>query len=62
MRVRHDHLLMRLLGVATGVGFIGLGLAVNGASGGLAVALLLGGAGAAAIVASLIVVDPSRVW
>ncbi len=72
MRVRRDRLVTRALGVCLGIGFLVLGLvAVVGSRQGveaiagnraLGVGLALVVAGAAAIVASLTVADPNRIW
>lgn len=70
--MRSDHLLMRVLGVAVGVGFLVLGLvallggpgaadpAAAGRTRGLGVALLV--VGAVAVTASVIVRDPHGIW
>jgi hypothetical protein len=69
MRVGRGHLVTRVLGVCVGVGFLALGLfAVTGGTGagegdralGLGVALIA--AGAAAVVGSITVADPTRIW
>jgi hypothetical protein len=71
MRIGRGHLVTRVLGVCTGVGFLALGLfaltggqQLDGSAGdralGFGVALVV--AGIAAIVGSLTVVDPSRIW
>ena len=69
MRIGRGHLVTRVLGVCMGVGFLALGLFAvarsAGAAGGdrvlgLGVALIV--AGIAAVVGSLAVVDPSRIW
>jgi hypothetical protein len=69
MRVGRGHLVTRVLGVCMGVGFLVLGLfAVTGGTGagegaralGLAVALIV--VGTAAVVGSITVADPTRIW
>ncbi len=69
MRIGRGHLVTRVLGVCMGVGFLALGLfAVAGDAGGseggralgLGVALIV--VGTAAVVGSITVADPTRIW
>lgn len=71
MRRRGGHLVTRVLGVCAGVGFLALGIfamaggqRVAGAAGdravGFGIALVV--VGLAAVVGSLTVADPSRIW
>lgn len=59
--VRRDHLVTRVIGTAMGVGFLALGvLAIR--DGVIAFGVTSIVAGVAAVVGSLIVADPTRIW
>lgn len=59
--LRRDHVLTRVIGTAMGVGFLALGVVVI-RDGALAFGVTSIVAGVAAVVGSLIVADPSRIW
>jgi hypothetical protein len=68
MRIGRDHLVTRLLGVGMGLGFLALGVFALAGGGldpgdraiGLGIALVV--VGTAAVVGSLTVADPTRIW